>query len=352
MSKPVVIIADKDEEYLIAIEKKILREIGSQIDIEVLTEEEYFNDFFSEPKTAELIIIGEELFTRDLLKHNISHIFILSEKEQELTDGNTIELSAEYVNRYASTNEIYNQIIRFSRDKLFQDSMKNAETQIIAFYSACGGTGKTGLSLGLAKCLADKYLRVLYVSTESVQSFGYYLTHRDEYLGEDGYRAIRSAGRDVYRNLKDYLSCEGFDYIPPMLSSLEARNISSDIYRFFIQGAKDSKDYDYIIVDVESGYSDFRLDLLGLADRVYLTVLPTGISVAKMRFLERNVSLNDKEKYVCVCNRCKQNDEEMSKRFSSMNTSIQELIFEGEVEPHNIDELKKLPGMQALVQGV
>lgn len=352
MSKPLVIIADQDEDYLLAIEKKLLKEIGKQIELEVITDVNYYEQYFSESKTAEIIIVGEDLFTRDLLKHNISHVFILAETGQDLHDGNTMELNAEYVNRYASTNEIYNQIVRFSRDKLLQDNMQKKETQVVAFYSACGGTGKTALSLGLAKCLADKYLRVLYVSAESVQSFGYYLTLHGECLGEEGYRAIRSAGKNVYSNLKEYLRCEGFDYIPPMLSSLDARNISCDIYKFFVQEAKESKDYDFIILDVEAGYSNGRLELLSLADKVYITVLPTGVSVTKMQFLEQNISLADKDKYICVCNRCRQKDENMNHYFEAMNTSIQEMVFEAEREPKNIEELKELVGMQALVQGI
>ena len=352
MSKALVIIADKDEDYLLAIEKKILREIGNQIELEVITDEQYYKQFFSEPKTAELIIVGEELFSRSLLKHNIAHVFILSESSKNMLDGNTMELSAEYVNRYASTSEIYNQIIRFSRDKLLQDTMQKKETQVIAFYSACGGTGKTALSLGLAKSLADKYLRVLYVSMESVQSFGFYLTHHGEKLGEEGYRAIRSAGKNVYSNLREYLRCEGFDYVPPLWSSLDARNISSDVYSHFVQEAKESKDYDYMIVDVEAGYSNERLRMLSMADKVYITVLPTSISVTKMQFLEENVSLNDKDKYVCVCNRCKPNDEHMNQYFSKMHTSIQEMIYESDVEPKNIEDIKALAGMQALVQGI
>lgn len=352
MSKPLLIIADRDEDYLLAIEKKILKEIGNQIELEVISDVNYFTQFFSTPKTAELMVVGEDLFTRELLKHNIAHVFILSETIHNIDDGSTMELSAEYVNRYASTSEIFNQIVRFSRDKLLQDTIQKKETQVVAFYSACGGTGKTAISLGLAKSLADKYLRVLYVSTESVQSFGFYMTHHGDYLGEEGYRAIRSAGRAVYANLKEHLRCEGFDYIPPMMTSLDARNISTDIYRYFVQGAKESKDYDYIIVDIEAGYSNERLELLSLADKIYIIVLPTKISVTKMQFLEQNISMNDKEKYVCVCNRCRQNDENMNQYFTRMHTSIQEMIYECEAEPQSIEELKMLTGMQALVQSI
>ncbi len=352
MSKPLVIIADLDEDYLLAIEKKILKEIGNQIELEVITDAEYFAEFISVPKTAEILLVGEDLYTSELKKHNLSHIFILTEEVRRAEEGTTTELLAEDVNRYASTNEIYNQIIRYSRDSILQDAGVNKETRVIAFYSAIGGTGKTALSMGLAKSLADKYHRVLYINTESVQSFGFYLPQRDMCLPEEGYRSIRSARTAVYSNLKAFLQCDGFYFVPPMLSSLDARNLSYDIYKNLIVEAKQSRDFDYIVVDIEAGYSNQRIDLMAIADKVLFVVLPDAISATKMHFLEQNISISDKDKYICVCNRCKKGDMDMERNLSAMSIVVQEMVYEAEETPHSISELAELKGMKALVQGI
>ncbi len=352
MSKPVVIIADLDEDYILAIEKKLLIEIGNQIELEVITEAEYLSEFFLSPRTAEILLVSEELYTREICKHNIAHIFVLKEEVSEYDEANTVELITEDVNRYVSTNEIYNQIIRYSRKCILTDVNLQKETRVIAFYSAIGGTGKTSLSLGLAKSLSDKFNRVLYVNAESVQSFGYYLKIQGDQLSDDGYRSIRSAEDNVYSNLKSFLHTEGFYYLPPLISSLDSRNISNEIYKKIILEAKESKDYDYIIVDIEAGYSNRRIDLMMIADKVILTILPDAISVIKMNFIEQNISLNDKEKYVCVCNRCKQSDLSIEKNLSAINMSVQEMVFESDIELKTINDLSELVGMKALVQTI
>jgi MinD-like ATPase involved in chromosome partitioning or flagellar assembly len=137
-----------------------------------------------------------------------------------------------------------------------------------------------------------------------------------------------------------------------MMSALDSRNISNEMYKYLIRDAKASNDYDYIVVDVEAGYSNDRIELMTMADKVILVILPDAISATKMQFLEQNISLSDKDKYICVCNRCKQKDGNLEQNISTMHTSVQEMVFESDVELKNLSQLSELVGMKALVQGI
>ena len=119
------------------------------------------------------MIVGEYFYSRDLLKHNINNLFVLTEEDEE---GATEELSVIKIFKYSGKGirEIYNELTYRSREELFQDSEVNKESIVIGFYSAIGGTGKTSLSIGLAEALAQNHQRVLYVNSESIHAFGYY----------------------------------------------------------------------------------------------------------------------------------------------------------------------------------
>ena len=63
MSKPLIVIADTDEMYLSTIERKLLKELGNRIELEIISDEAYFFEFFSNPKTAEIVAVGERFYT-------------------------------------------------------------------------------------------------------------------------------------------------------------------------------------------------------------------------------------------------------------------------------------------------
>ncbi len=346
MSRPLIVIADREEEYVLVLEKRIISEINKEMDLEIITDPEYCMSFFSLPKTAEIVLISEELYDEaELRKHNISHLFVLTENPGDLDIQ-----GAETVNRYASDLEIFNQIVRQSRDILFETSGGEKETRVISFFAAGGGTGKTSLSLGLAKALSDRYHRVLYINAESIQSFGYYMANSEDYFPEEGYRVLRDNSGGLYAGIKAYLRSNGFSYLPPMMSSLDSRNLSSDVFVDIINQAKATNEYDYIIVDVESGYSEERLRLLEISTNTVLVVNPDEMSATKMLFLENNASIVDRDRYICVCNRCKKDEADADLKLRSMNTVIQSMVFEAEEPLRTLDDLAKHSGMEILAQ--
>ena len=307
MSKPLVVIADRDETYIATYEEKFLRELDNRIELEIITDEAYFEEFFSTPKTIEILIVGEYFYSRDLLKHNINNLFVLTEEDEE---GATEELSVIKIFKYSGKGirEIYNELTYRSREELFQDSEVNKESIVIGFYSAIGGTGKTSLSIGLAEALAQNHQRVLYVNSESIHAFGYYLSDRNG-MSNEGYRAIREDVKHPYKNLKSYIKKENFYYIPPFMATLDALNLSSQIFVDLVKDAKASMDYDFIIVDIEAGYSLTRTELLGVADKVIMVMLQDVLSLYKTEYILRNVDFRDKDKYLFICNMYRENKE-------------------------------------------
>lgn len=344
MSKPLIIIADQDINYLETLEYKFLESLGDKIELELISNIDYFNSFFAESKTAEIAVISEKMFSRELLKHNINHIFVLTEEE---TSGGTSELSINYIYKYTGIKEIFNELIYRSRDK-FLGGDANKDAEIIALYSPVGGSGKTALSLGLAKSLVENHKRVLYINTESIQAFAYYLENKDS-MTTEGYRAIRNDDKNIYRNIKPFIRKENFAYVPPMGATLDALNLNSGMFINLIESAKASKEFDYIVVDIEAGYSRTRVELLQQADKVLMVMLQDALSFSKMEYILNNIDVLDREKYLFICNKFKEDepnayvDSDMQKKFP-----LTEYIEYSKDGLEDIDTVAQLNGIQKL----
>ncbi len=345
MSKPLIVIADTNERYISTLEYKFAEAFDERIDLEIISDEQYFKDFFALPKTAEIVVVSENLYSRDLLKQNITNLFVLTE---ELDTGKTEELSVHCIYKYTGIKEIFNELIYRSREVLFRNQNNEKETTILSFYSAIGGTGKTSLSLGMASCLAQNHKNVLYICTESIQIFGHYLDDKTA-MQNEGYRAIKDDITNSYHNLKPFIRREGFAYIPPFLATLDAVNIEEQFYEKLIQNAKSSKDFDYIIVDIEAGYNRMRANLLEISDVVLMIVLQDKESVYKTEYLIRNIDVGDREKYIFLCNKFN-SKKENSYSISELNgkSPIAEYIEYMEEPIDNVDKIAQLQGIQKL----
>lgn len=344
MERPLVVIADMDEEYIATLEYKFLEQLGEQIDLEVISDGAYFQSYLNHPITAEIFIVDEEMYLPELRKHNISHLFVLTGEQKQ--DGSTEDLSTTRVYKYMSVRELYNELTYMSEAVLQGYTEDARTTEVIAFYSAIGGCGKTTISLALAGCLANKHKRVLYINTESVQNYAYYLNDASGLPG-DGYRALRE--EKTYAKIKSFIREEKFSYLPPFMSTLDARNLSFDVYAKLVQEARDSGDYDLIFVDLEAGYDSARLQLLQQADRVIMVVLQDEFAVYKTRYLLQCMDIRDRERYMFICNAYNDAGENAYVQ-SELQTMfpIKEYIERSVVPMRSLQQLTELEGIEKL----
>ncbi|MDO5603009.1 MAG: hypothetical protein Q4G07_09600, partial [Oscillospiraceae bacterium] len=135
MGKPTVILADMDEQYLAPLEIKFLEELGDAIELEVITDPAYFREYFSQPQNADVLVVDEKLYTRDLQKHNISNVFVMTE---QMDEGSTDDLSITKIFKYTSIKEIYSQIVSVDSGGLKAETQKFKETIVVLVYSPTG----------------------------------------------------------------------------------------------------------------------------------------------------------------------------------------------------------------------
>lgn len=298
MAKIKVILADLDEKYLAPIEMKFLEELDDEIELEIITQESYFDEYFSQPRSADILVVDEELYSTSLQRHNISNLFVLAEHVEE---GGTEDLMTTRLFKYTSIKEIYNQIIAASASELSSKSAKTKETRVILFTSASGGTGKTTLALGVAACLAKSFKKVLYINIEGINSFQYMLSNRVA-VPSSVYPEFKKLNSDLYTRIRHVIRNEKFDYLPPFGAALSALGIQYGMYKELIQSAKLSKEYDAIIVDTDAIFNESKAELIMQADKVVMVLNQTKASVFATNMLTKNMNCNDAEKFLFICN--------------------------------------------------
>lgn len=236
MSRPRVIIADEDRGYIIPLQLKFVKEFFNQIDLEIITDRQYFLELFSKPQKAEILILSDALYDPSLQKHNIGYIFVMTEQNEE---SGTEELNINRLYKYTSVKEIFNEIVGKSRGALHIESDEKQETQIILVTSANGGTGKTTIAMGISAFLSQYYKkRVLYLNAGRLQNFQYMLDNDTPVTSPEIYSKLQNPTNQIYEEIKHVLRKESFSYLPTFKAALMAVGLEYSVYRKIALSAK------------------------------------------------------------------------------------------------------------------
>ena len=296
MLKSTIILADPDERFLSPIEVKFLEELDENAELEVITDPDYFRQYFSSAKSAEVLVVSEEFYSTDLQKHNINSIFVLTENTEE---GDTEELLINKIYKYTSPKDIYKQVAALST--LDSGTKKIKETLVVLFYSASGGVGKSTIALGVSAWLAKSFNKVLYINAQRMNSFqGHFnnvSTLPNSIVGE-----FADTSGNLFGRISHVIRNEGFDYLPAFSMALPSIGLDFSVYAEIIKSAKATRKYDVIVVDTDVTFDKHKTDLITIADKVLIVLKQDRNSVYATNVLLKNISCNDNEKYYFVCN--------------------------------------------------
>lgn len=304
MSKPLLVVAISDEHYLFPLEIGVAEKLYQSVDIEVISDSSYFEEFFTSPRSIDLLIIDESFYDADLKRHNIKKTILLTE---DLDDG-----TEEKNDSLALTDSQTIKVFKYLNLQVLMSSIIPAEwigvktntraTQVIAVISAEGGSGCTVTALGICSSLRQSLKRTLYVNTKSFQDFHYYFQNKTT-LSMQGCSKLRNVTPKIYVELKGELQQEFFTYLPPVATARYALGIPEQAYQAFVQAAQKSTEYDVIVVDMGNELTAENIHMLDIATKVLIISGQQPSAAFKLQLLLRNINCNDKEKFHFVCNR-------------------------------------------------
>lgn len=298
MAKPRIILADTDINYIIPLQLKFVEEFFEKVDLEIISDESFFDTLFSSPQRADILVVSEDLYDSSLQRHNLSNIFLMTEQYEE---DQTDELNVNRIFKYTSIKEIFNEITGKSADSL-KIKVTTKEPQIILVCSACGGTGKTTVALGMSGSLTKNYKKVLYLCASNLQTFQRMMKNPSPIAATDVYAKLTAPDENIYSSIKHIIRKETFSYVPPFKASLLSLGIEYSAYGKVAESAKKSGEYDFIIIDAESSFNDDMTKLIDIADKVIIVTGQSMNSVYATNALVNNINGSASDKYAFVCN--------------------------------------------------
>ena len=298
MAKPIFVLADLNREYLQSLEIKLLETYKDRIDLEVIDDSQYLEAFLSRTKRIDILIIAEDLYRRFSLQGDIGIVYKLSEENSPAPpDGTAVKTLFKYLN----IQKIFGEIEYGARQFVTAAKGQAEKTKIIVVYSALGGIGKTTIALGLCASLVNNHKKVLYVDAENLQDFSFYLSEKEALHSRAS--SVLSSGNDLFNGLRPYIRNEGFDYLPALRMAASSMDVPLESFRQYVIECKKHVEYDYIVIDTDSVFSEEKDELLQMADRVVLIVQEGNYSKYKTDLLINNFASMDGKKYLAVCNK-------------------------------------------------
>ena len=116
------------------------------------------------------------------------------------------------------------------------------------------------------------------------------------------YAKLASATENVYADIKHVIRKEMFDYLPPFKAALMSLGLNYSVFKNIILSAKNSGDYDFIVVDADVTFDEDKAALLNIADKVVIVVKQTLASIVATNILVSNINGAGSEKYIFICN--------------------------------------------------
>lgn len=334
MAKPLIVIVETDMEHLIPLELKMAEMLLDIADIEIVSEPEYMTEYFTTPRTIDILVIEEDLYSERLSMHTIGKTFVLVDNmgdddepvyRMKAAVGETVCLF-----RYCNINTLVGYIIPLE----WSGASNQKEPQIVAVVSPAGGTGTTSVSIGISACLKQNLKKVLYLNMENYQDFYYYLENK-EMLPTQVAAYLKNPTADIYAKMKEYIRKEDFAYLPALRTSRESLGITGQGYMELARAAQRSDDYDFIVVEIGNDLNSEVIKFLKYASKVYVVLKQDAYTALKLSVMKYSINCSDKEKYTFICNFY-----EKEKENSLLTNSSGTNVINGYIE--KIDSQKKI----------
>lgn len=346
MKRATIVLADTDQHYLVPLELKLIEELYDKIELEVITDKAYFEEYFAKSRDVEILVVSEDLYSQNMERQNIPNVFLLTEQYVKERTG---DLNVNKIFKYTSVKEIYNEILFNTKSKMFDKRETIIAPKIVLVYSALGGSGKTTTAVAVSNCLAANHKRVLFISVEQLQSFQYYLQEKTA-VSTELCSELYSGNKNIYEKVKWHIKKERFSYLPPFSVSLASLGIDTGVYHELLKEIKKSGDYDFIVVDTSNDYSKEKADLLGLADKTIILVEQDEYALIKTNALLANIDCSDEDRFIFVCNKydnTKTNAIVSSAYGKNFHVSVYIDYADG-MDSKSLDAISKLEGFQKL----
>lgn len=333
MLKLQIVLADLDKAYISMLELRFLEHFGDVADIQLISDRDYFQEYFSTHRKLDLLILSDAFYSPSLARHDIGAILRLSETPVAGEQGETAGEGGRLLYKYSAMKTIFAEIQPYlGRDRA-------AAARLLCVYAPAGGMGTTTVALGLAGALAGHQRKVLFVDTQPIQS-SRMLLPRCPPPPPEFQTALLTGGPALAQQLPGVCGHGSFDFIPPFDHMVTTYGVGLEHYRGLLELVKRAGAYDFVVVDCSSEFTQEKSLLISQCDQVVVVTGQDPAASWKTATLLQDINIPDKDRFLFLCNRYRADSHDYLKERLSGKAMITDYLEELPQEVCN--DLEKL----------
>lgn len=217
--------------------------------------------------------------------------------------------------------------------------LESQKAELIGFYSATGGVGKTAISIGTARQLS-KYegMKLLYLSLEEMESTETYFHHTcqstERNMGTYIYHLFHSEKKNMASFVESFMNSDdyGVEFFNPCKHRNEMKTLNCEELSQLLREILKWKAYDYIFLDLQNDLAEETQYLLRSCERIVIVEEDTLFSKMKteklLKYFQGTEGESDVTKFIRVKNKVEE-------------TTVAQTI-EGILDPAEENEEKKI----------
>lgn len=296
MDNTLIVIADKDKNYICPLLQKVIQQYGQSVEIAVFTQKESLERFLREHFQITVLVASEEFEIRIPAECHIQHRVNLTDRNSEAKfagKGRNV-----FFYRYSPLELLFHVISSYCGEVMEDRNGETEKTSVILVSSAAGGTGKTLVALALAVNLKNMGKRALYLDAEWLQNFSCYLQQGMPMTHNEERDFFRSEGKEEQLLQSLIRSEDSLSYLLQIDTPLVFADKTLAVYLNCINTLKNTGNYDYIIVDTDGTMDFFKTQMMGICNQLIFVTTPQSASEYAMKKVLTNLSFSRKNIHV------------------------------------------------------
>lgn len=288
MNKINIVIYDYDLEYIESLIELFNKKYYKYVKLSGITNLNELNRIIESAQKIDILLVNSSL-EFDISKFRFIKMII------EITERETInDIERKVIYKYQSGHAIYSAIKKIykaeNKNTIFDDYEDSAK--VISVYSPIGGSGKTILSVSLVNKLCKQGKKVLYINLEDIASMDVFFdTSNNAKNLSDLFYIEDEVLEENISILNEVINKDnrGVFYINPVNSVLDLEEVSGKSVINIIYEIKKHNNFDYIVLDLGSKFSNVYNMVLEVSDKIFLLLDQTNIGIGKIDTFLRQI---------------------------------------------------------------
>lgn len=323
----ILVILDREEEYLAGIGEYFQERLGKFFDIYFFHKKEKFIRFVEQKqKEITVFLSSEELLKEETGAMQVKQSIYLSSGEHAK------EAETDVIYKYQSREHIMKEFLKVCR---FCTGAKitgyKQDTKVVAVYSPIGRCGKTSLALVMGQVLAETR-KVLYISFEEWPGFARIIGEGNGMDISDLVYCLKQKKENIGMCFEGMLvELNGLNILPPVTKAPDIQELEKEELQEILETIVSNGEYDVVLVDVGNRVKNLFF-FLECVEQVYMPILKDTNSLAKqmefMEFLEHSEYsiYSDKIRQCCLGNLAREENTIEELYYGEFGAYVRELL--------------------------